>query len=54
MAMRVEPEIRSRLVHLLYSAMPQVASSTMGNILLTTVLWWSIRSVWTAALIAAA
>jgi len=52
--MQVDPEIRSRLVHMLYSAMPQVVSSTMGNVLLASALWWRLPSAWTIALIAAA
>jgi diguanylate cyclase (GGDEF)-like protein len=52
--MQVAPEIRSRLVHILYSAMPQVASSTMGTVLLSGTVWWRIPSPWTAGLIAAA
>lgn len=52
--MQVAPEIRSRLVHMLYSAMPQVASSTMGTVLLASAVRWSIHSVWADGLIAAA
>lgn len=52
--MQIDPEIRSRLVHILFSAMPQVASSTMGIVLLATALWWRIPSTWTAATIAVA
>ena len=52
--MQVDPEIRSQLVHMLYSAMPQVASSTMGTVLLSTIIWWQIQSAWTMAIIAAA
>jgi len=52
--MQVAPEIRSRLVHILYSAMPQVASSTTGTVLLASAVWWRTHSAWTVGLIAAA
>lgn len=52
--MQVDPEIRARLVHILFSAMPQVASSTMGIVLLATALWWRIPSVSTATIIVTA
>lgn len=52
--MPVDPQIRSQLVHMLYSAMPQVASSTMGVVLLSTTIWWQIRSTWTVTIIVAA
>ncbi len=52
--MQTVPDIRSRLVHILYSAMPQVASSTMGVVLLSSAVWWHIRSGWTAAIVVAA
>lgn len=52
--MQLDPNIRSRLVHILYSAMPQVASSTLGTVLLATTLWWRAPSASTAATIVAA
>jgi len=51
MTQEVAPEIRSQLVHILYSAMPQVASSTMGVVLLSSAVWWCIQSAWTAAIV---
>lgn len=54
MAMQLDPEIRSRLVHLLYSAMPQVVSSTLGTVLLAIFVWWRVPSAWMLAVIAAA
>lgn len=54
MAMQVDPRIRASLVHLLYSAMPQVASSTMGTALLATTIWWRIPSAAAFGLIVAA
>lgn len=52
--MQVTPEICSQLVHLLYSAMPQVVSSTLATVLLATIIWWRIPSGLTAAFIAVA
>ncbi len=52
--LQTEPEIRSQLVHMLYSAMPQVVSSTLGCVFLATTIWWQVPSAWTLAVIAAA
>lgn len=52
--MQIDPNIRSRLVHILYSAMPQVASSTLGTVLLAATLWWRAPSASTMAAIVAA
>jgi diguanylate cyclase (GGDEF)-like protein len=54
MTTQVAPEVRSQLVHMLYSALPQVASSTTGVTLLATTVWWRTPSAWTAAYIVAA
>lgn len=52
--MQLDPGIRSRLVHILYSAMPQVVSSTLGTVLLAAFVWWRVPSAWMLAVIAAA
>lgn len=52
--MQATREIRSQLIHILYSAMPQVVSSTLGVVLLSTVVWWGIPSLWTATIVVAA
>lgn len=52
-AMQLDPAIRARLVHILYSAMPQVTSSTLGTVLLAVIVCWRAPSAWMAVVVAA-
>lgn len=42
--MQPSPEIRAQLVHILFSAMPQVVASTLATVLLALMVWWHIPS----------